>query len=94
VRSGQLKAYAVLQPNRWWAAPDVPTPDELGIRDTDASFWHGIWVPRGTPPDVIAKINGAIHVALADPNVRERFKKVGQEIWPPEDQTPAAPAAK
>jgi tripartite-type tricarboxylate transporter receptor subunit TctC len=94
VRDGQLKAYAVLQPKRWWAAPDVPTLDELGIPDIDASFWHGIWVPRGTPPDVIAKINGAIRVVLADPGVQERFKKVGQEIWPPEDQTPAALAAK
>jgi tripartite-type tricarboxylate transporter receptor subunit TctC len=94
VRGGELKAYAVLQPQRWWAAPDVPTLDELGIPDIDASFWHGIWVPRGTPPQVIAKIDGAIRVALADPGVQERFKKVGQEIWPPEDQTPAALAAK
>ena len=94
VRGGQIKAYAVLQPKRWWAARDVPTLDELGIPDIDASFWHGIWVPRGTPPDVIAKINGAIRVALADPSVQERFKKVGQEIWPPQDQTPAALAAK
>jgi tripartite-type tricarboxylate transporter receptor subunit TctC len=94
VRGGQIKAYAVLQPKRWWAAPDVPTLDELGIPDIDASFWHGIWVPRGTPPDVIAKINGAIRVALADPGVEERFKKVGQEIWPPQYQTPAALAAK
>ena len=43
VQSGQLKAFAVLQPKRWWAAPDVPTLDELGIPDIDASFWHGIW---------------------------------------------------
>jgi tripartite-type tricarboxylate transporter receptor subunit TctC len=94
VRGGQIKAYAVLQPKRWWAAPDVPTLDELGIPDIDASFWHGIWVPRGTPPEVIAKINSAIRMALADPGVRERFKQVGQEIWRPEDQTPAALAAK
>ncbi len=54
VQSGELKAYAVLQPKRWWAAPEVPTLDELGIPDIDASFWHGIWVPAGTPPEVIA----------------------------------------
>ncbi len=94
VRGGQLKAYAVLQPKRWWAAPDVPTLDELGIPEIDATFWHGIWVRRGTPPDVIAKITGAVRVALADPSVQERFKKVGQEIWPAEDQTAAALAAK
>jgi tripartite-type tricarboxylate transporter receptor subunit TctC len=94
VRSGQLKAFAVLQPKRWWAAPDVPTLDELGISDIDASFWHGIWVPAGTPPDVIAKLNATIRVALADPGVQQRFKKVGQEIWPPDQQTPGALAAK
>ena len=54
VQSGELKAYAVLQPKRWWAAPDVPTLDELGFHDIDASFWHGLWVPKGTPADVIA----------------------------------------
>ncbi len=94
VRDGELKAYAVLQPKRWWAAPEVPTLDELGISNIDASFWHGIWVPKGTPPDIIAKLNGAIREALADPGVQERFRKIGQEIWPPEYQTPEALAAK
>jgi tripartite-type tricarboxylate transporter receptor subunit TctC len=94
VRDGELKAYAVLQPKRWWAAPEVPTLDELGIKNIDASFWHGIWVPKGTPPDIVAKLNGAIREALADPGVQERFKKIGQEIWPPDYQTPEALAAK
>jgi len=94
VQSGQLKAFAVLQPKRWWAAPDVPTLDELGYNDIDASFWHGIWVPKGTPPDIIAKLNAAIRASLADPTVQERFKKIGQEIWPPDQQTPQALAAK
>jgi tripartite-type tricarboxylate transporter receptor subunit TctC len=94
VQSGQLKAFAVLQPKRWWAAPEVPTLDELGIHDIDASFWHGIWAPAGTPPDVIGKLNAAIRTALADPAVQERFKKLGQDIWPPDFQTPEALAAK
>jgi tripartite-type tricarboxylate transporter receptor subunit TctC len=94
VEDGQLKAFAVLQPKRWWAAPAVPTLDELGISNIDASFWHGIWVPQGTPPEVIAKLNAAIRTSLADPGVQARFKKLGQEIWPPDDQTPAALAAK
>jgi len=94
VQNGQLKAFAVLQPKRWWAAPDVPTLDELGIPDIDASFWHGIWVPKGTPPDVIAKLDAAIRVSLADPGVQERFKKLGQDIWPADFQTPQALAAK
>jgi tripartite-type tricarboxylate transporter receptor subunit TctC len=94
VQSGELKAYAVLQPKRWWAAPNVPTLDELGFHDIDASFWHGLWVPKGTPADVIARLNAAVRESLADPSVQEKFRKVGQEIWPVEDQTPQALAAK
>lgn len=94
VQNGQLKAFAVLQSKRWWAAPNVPTLEESGISSVNASFWHGIWVPAGTPQDVIAKLNGAIRESLADPAVQDRFKKVGQEVWPPDYQTPAALAAK
>jgi tripartite-type tricarboxylate transporter receptor subunit TctC len=94
VQSGQLKAFAVLQPKRWWAAPDVPTLDELGIKDIDVSFWHGMWAPKGTPQAIITKLNSVVRASLADPVVQDRFKKVGQEIWPPEYQTPEALAAK
>jgi len=94
VESGQFKALAVLQPKRWWAAPDVPTLDELGFKDIDVTFWHGLWATKGTPPDVIAKLNAAVRVTLADATVQDRFKKVGQEIWPVEYQTPQALAAK
>jgi tripartite-type tricarboxylate transporter receptor subunit TctC len=72
----------------------VPTLDEFGITSVNASFWHGIWVPTGTPQDVIAKLNAAIRESLADPVVQERLKKVGQEVWPAEDQTPAVLLAK
>lgn len=94
VREHQLKAYAVLQPKRWWAAPDVPTLDELGIDDIHASFWHGLWAPKGTPPAIIAKLNAAVREALADASVRQRLRNVGQEIWPAAEQTPQALAAK
>lgn len=94
VQDGHLKAFAVLQPKRWWAAPDVPTLDELGVSNIDASFWHGLWAPKDTPPGVVGKLDDAVRAALADPAVQERFKKIGQEIWPPADQTPAALAAK
>ena len=94
VESGQFRALAVLQPKRWWAAPDVPTLDELGFKDIDVTFWHGLWATKGTPPDVIAKLNAAVRVTLADATVQDRFKKVGQEIWPVEYQTPQALAAK
>jgi tripartite-type tricarboxylate transporter receptor subunit TctC len=94
VHNKQLKSYAVLSAKRWWAAPEVPTLDELGVPGIHASFWHGIWVPRGTPKDIVAKLNTAIREALADPAVQTRFKAVGQEVWPPDGQTPEALAAK
>jgi tripartite-type tricarboxylate transporter receptor subunit TctC len=94
VRAGELKAYAVLAPARWWAAPEVPTLDELGVPGVHATFWHGIWVPRGTPPEIIKKLNAAIVEALADPVVQRRFRDVGQDVWPADGQNPAALAAK
>jgi tripartite-type tricarboxylate transporter receptor subunit TctC len=93
VRNKQLKAFAVMAAKRWWAAPDVPTLDELGVTGIHANFWHGMWAPKGTPKDVIAKLNAAIRAALADPTVQERFKAVGQEVWPVDGQTPEALAA-
>jgi tripartite-type tricarboxylate transporter receptor subunit TctC len=94
VRNKQLKSYAVLSPKRWWAAPETPTLDELGVPNIHATFWHGIWVPKGTPPEAIARLNAAIVDALADRQVQQRFRDVGQEVWPKEEQTPAALAAK
>jgi tripartite-type tricarboxylate transporter receptor subunit TctC len=94
VRGGQLKAFAVLSPKRWWAAPEVPTLDELGVPNIHATFWHGIWVPKNTPPEVIARLDAAIVEALADPMVQQRFRDVGQEIFPKDQQNPAGLAAK
>jgi tripartite-type tricarboxylate transporter receptor subunit TctC len=88
VRNGQIKAYAVMAKTRWWAAPDVPTMEEAGVPGLYASFWHGLWVPKGTPDVVIARLNSAVRSALADPAVRQRFADQGQEIPPQERQTP------
>jgi tripartite-type tricarboxylate transporter receptor subunit TctC len=90
VRSNQVKAYAVMAKTRWWAAPDTPTIDEAGVPGLYASFWHGLWVPKGTPRDVITKLHAAVMEALADPVVRQRFTDVGQGIWPREQQTAQA----
>jgi tripartite-type tricarboxylate transporter receptor subunit TctC len=90
VRSGQIKAYAMMAKSRWWAAPDIPTMEEAGVRGLYASFWHGLWAPKGTPTDIINKLNAAVRSALADPGVRQRFADQGQEILPRERQTPEA----
>jgi tripartite-type tricarboxylate transporter receptor subunit TctC len=93
VRQGQLKAFAVLSKERWWAAPDVPTMDEAGVPGLHASFWHGIWAPKGTPKDIIARLDAAIVETLADPGVVQRLKDIGQQPWPRDKQTPEALAA-
>ena len=60
---------------------------------TAASFWHGLWVPKGTPREIIAKLNSAAQAALTDATVRQRFTDQGQDIPPREQQTPEALAA-
>jgi tripartite-type tricarboxylate transporter receptor subunit TctC len=92
-RAGTIKAYAVLTEKRWFAAPDVPTIDEAGVPGLHFPFWHGLWAPKGTPKDVIAKLNAAAVEALADAGVRQRFNELGHEIAPREQQTPEALAA-
>jgi len=93
VRGGQMKAFAVMAKDRWPALPDVPTTDEIGAPGMYISFWHGLWVPKGTPPDAIAKLNNAVNESLADPAVRKRLTDLGAVIALPEQQNPAALAA-
>ena len=90
VRGGKMKAFAVMSKTRWPALPDVPTTDEIGTPGMYISFWHGLWVQKGTPRDVIVKLNGAVVDTLADPTVRQRLTDLGQVIATREQQTPAA----
>ena len=90
VLSHQIKAYAVLAKRRWFAAPDIPTSEELGVPGINISFWHGLWVPKDTPKEIVAKLNAAVVDALADATVRKRLTDIGQEIFPRDMQTPEA----
>jgi tripartite-type tricarboxylate transporter receptor subunit TctC len=90
VRGGKIKAYAVTSDKRLAVAPDIPTVDEMGLPGLHIAVWHGFWVPKGTPKDVIAKLNAAVVEALADPDVRQRLVDLGQEIPPRDQQTPEA----
>jgi tripartite-type tricarboxylate transporter receptor subunit TctC len=90
VKNGAIKAYAVLTKERWAALPEVPSIDEAGLPALHVSYWHGLWAPKGTPPEIIAKLNAAVVAALADSTVRSRLAEVGQEVWPREQQTPEA----
>ncbi|MGL9621137.1 tripartite tricarboxylate transporter substrate-binding protein [Bradyrhizobium sp. U531] len=93
VKSGAIKAFAVTSPTRLASAPDVPTVDEAGLPGLYISYWHGIWAPKNTPREIVGKINAAIVAVLADASVKQRFGELGQEIPPPDQQTPAALAA-
>jgi tripartite-type tricarboxylate transporter receptor subunit TctC len=90
VRSGAIRAFAVMSKERWPAAPDVPTMDEVGVSGMYISFWNGLWVPKGTPGEIVAKLNGAVVDALADPAVRQRLTELGHVIATREEQTPQA----
>ncbi len=90
VRGGNIKAYAVAGPSRLPAAPEIPTVDEAGAPGLYASFWHGLWAPRGAPKEIIAQLDAAVVEALADSNVRARLADLGQEIFSRDQQTPAA----
>src|SRR5207244_9127712 len=64
--------------------------DQMGVPGIYASYWHGFWVPTGTPSDIIARLNAAAVYAMTDPAVRRRIVDQGMEIRPPDQQTPAA----
>ena len=93
LRSGELRAYAVAAKTRLATAPDVPTVDEAGLPGFYRSIWIGLWLPKGAPRDIASRLNAAVQVALAEPKLRTRIAELGQEIFPPEQQTPEALAA-
>jgi len=93
VRGGALKSIANLSPRRSEAMPDIPISDETGVPGLYASGWFGLFAPRGTPREVIAKLNGAMVQALADPVVRTRFSDLGLDIASRELQAPEGLAA-
>ena len=93
VRAGTIKAYALTANSRLAAAPDIPTVDEAGLPSFHALNWQAVFLPKGTPKDIVTRLNSAIMTALADATVRRRLADIGQEIFPREQQTPHALAA-
>ena len=93
VRSGNIRAYAVTNKDRLATAPEVPTVDEAGLPNFYTTVWNAIWAPKGTPKNVIARINAATVDGLSDSAVRQRLADLGQQIVPREQQTPEALAA-
>jgi tripartite-type tricarboxylate transporter receptor subunit TctC len=93
IKSGTIKVFAVMASKRLAIAPDIPTVDEAGLPGLYVTPWHSLWVPKGTPDDIIGKINTAAMTALADSTVRKRLADIGQQVVPTEQQTPQALAA-
>ena len=89
-QSGTIKAYAVTARQRLTTAPEIPTTDEAGLPGFHFSFWHAFWAPKGTPKDIVAKLNDAAVRALEEPTVRKRLIDLSQDIFPREQLTPEA----
>lgn len=92
VRAGKIRAYAVTAKARSSAAPEIPTAAEAGY-PMEVSIWHGLWAPKGTPPDVISRLNAAAIATFQDPAIRRRMEDLGQDIPTPAEMAPAAFAA-
>jgi tripartite-type tricarboxylate transporter receptor subunit TctC len=79
VAAGKLRALAVTAPGRMPALKDVPTVGEAGFPDLIIQDWIGFIVKRGTPDDIVVRLNTAINKALAEPRVRDTFLKLSAE---------------
>ncbi len=93
VRGRTIKAIVNLSPNRSASMPDIPTSDEGGVPGLYMSGWFGFFAPKGTPKDIIDKLNSAMVQVLADPAVRTRFAELGLDVASREQQTPEGLAA-
>jgi tripartite-type tricarboxylate transporter receptor subunit TctC len=88
--AGSVKPLAVTGKARLKSSPDIPTADEAGLPGFVTTLWYGLWVPKDTPKEIIAKLNATMMQVLADPSVQKRFGELGIEIAPPAQQSPEA----
>jgi tripartite-type tricarboxylate transporter receptor subunit TctC len=93
VRTGKLKAYAIIGRNRFAGLPELKTMGELGYKKLDIDFWHMLLAPAGTPRPIIDKLNSALHAALADAKAQKTFAEGGMDPFPPAEETPEAASA-
>jgi tripartite-type tricarboxylate transporter receptor subunit TctC len=90
IRAGTINAFAVTAKTRITADPNIPTVDEAGLPGLYVSVWYALFAPKGTPKNIITKLNAAAMDALADSTVRRRLADLAQEIPPYDQQTPQA----
>ncbi len=89
LRSGAIKAVMVAGPKRLDVLPNIPTADDAGLPEMQVMGWYGLYAPKGTPKEIVARLNAAAVEALADPVVKARVNDLGAEIFPPDQQNPA-----
>ena len=80
IKSGKLRVLAVTSARRSTALPDVPTVAELGFKDFDVSTWYGLFMPAGTPKDVVVKVNAEVNKLLDTPDMRAAIHTQGAEV--------------
>ncbi len=90
VRAGTIRAYAVTDDKRAEQAPDIPTTDEAGLSGFHMTLWSGLWVPKGTPSEIVTKLNAAAVDALSDPAVRKQLENLGLQMPAADKLTPEA----
>lgn len=90
VRAGTIRGYAVTDAKRAESAPDIPTVDEAGLPGFHMTLWSGLWVPKGTPKEIVAKLNAAAVEALSDPAARKQLENLGLQMPPKDQLTPQA----
>jgi tripartite-type tricarboxylate transporter receptor subunit TctC len=90
VRAGTIRGYAISDSKRAESAPDIPTVDEAGLPGFHMTLWSGLWAPKGTPKDVITKLNAAALDALHDPPTRKQLENLGLQMPPADKSTPEA----
>jgi tripartite-type tricarboxylate transporter receptor subunit TctC len=91
-RAGKIKAFAITAKERSAAAPEIPTGAEAGY-PMEISIWHGLWAPKGTPPEIVARLNKAAIAAMQDDGVRRKLVDLGQDIPTPAEMAPDTFAA-
>lgn len=90
IATDSIKPIAETGKGRLPSAPNIPTVEEAGLPGFTASLWYGLWVPKGTPKDIVTKLNATLRAVLADPSVQKRFDDLGIQISPSDQQSPEA----
>lgn len=93
IATDSIKPIAVTGKTRLPASPNIPTVEEAGLPGFTASLWYGLWVPKGTPKQIVERLNATLREVLADASVKKRLDDLGIEISPRDQQSPEALAA-